>query len=287
MTLAEWSADAACSLEHAGFAPADARRDVAVIARAVLEWDAATWLLRQPDPIPATLAAATAPLLDRRARHEPVAYVIGTREFYGRDFLVSPAVLIPRPETELVVEEAMSALGVTPGSDVALVIADVGTGSGCLAVTIAAELPGATVIATDTSASALDIASRNAAAFRVGPRVRFVHGSLLDGAPDDLDLIVSNPPYVRDDERETLPRDVIGYEPHGALFAGADGLDVIRQLVPAAASRLVSGGTLVMEIGAGQDREVARIVGADGRLALVRIAPDLQGIPRVVVARAL
>ncbi|HET9371847.1 MAG TPA: peptide chain release factor N(5)-glutamine methyltransferase [Vicinamibacterales bacterium] len=305
--MAEWSAAAARSLERAGFTAADARRDAAVIARSVLGWDAATWLLRQTDEAPPRLASEADPLIARRTRHEPVAYLTGQREFYGRNFLVSPAVLIPRPETELVVSEA---LGVGAGSEQGrrrvgagseqgqtrvgggsdpepLRIADIGTGSGCLAVTLAAELANATVLATDTSESALDVARRNAGALGVSARVRFVRGSLLDGAPPQFDLIVSNPPYVRDDERATLAPDVIDYEPHAALFAGADGLDVIRALVPAAAARLTRGGHLVMEIGAGQDRDVAHIVAATGRLSIVRIAPDLQGIPRVVVARAL
>ena len=286
MTLADWSADAAGALERAGQAPADARRDVAVIARAILGWDTARWLLAQRDTVPANLDASAGALLSRRARHEPVAYLIGTREFYGRDFVVSPAVLIPRPETELVVEEALKAVG-GRATSASLVIADIGTGSGCLAITLAAELPAASVIATDTSASALEIARRNAQAIGVLSRVRFLHRSLLDGAPETIDLIVSNPPYVRDDERESLSADVLDYEPHGALFAGADGLDVIRRLVPQAAARLASGGHLIVEIGAGQDREVAAIVAACDRLERLRIAPDLQGIPRVAVARAL
>jgi release factor glutamine methyltransferase len=288
VTLADWSADAARALERAGLAPADARRDVAVIARAMLGWDTARWLLDQRQPVPAQLATSATPLLERRARHEPVAYLTGTREFYGRNFAVTPAVLIPRPETELVIEQALERLGVRPGSDTKpLSVADVGTGGGCLAITLAAELPTASVVATDISADALAIARRNADAAGVSARVRFVHGSLFDGAPAIFDLIVSNPPYVRDDERATLAPDVVDYEPHGALFAGADGLDVVRRLVPEAATRLAPGGHLVMEIGAGQDREVARIVASTGRLSLVRIAPDLQGIPRVVVAGAL
>jgi release factor glutamine methyltransferase len=195
-------------------------------------------------------------------------------------------VLIPRPETELVVEEALKAVG-SRTTSASLVVADIGTGSGCLAITLAAELPAAAVIGTDTSARALEIARRNAQALGVASRVRFVHGSLLDGAPETIDLIVSNPPYVRDDERAGLAADVLDYEPHSALFAGADGLDVIRKLVPLAAARLASGGHLIMEIGAGQDREVAAIVAACDRLELLRIAPDLQGIARVAVARAL
>ena len=282
-----WAAGAAAALERAGFRAADARGDVAVIARTWLGWDTATWMLRQREPLPTDAIGALDAAIARRARHEPVAYITGVREFYGRRFAVTPDVLIPRPETELVIDEALREWGRLGGAADARppVIMDIGTGSGCLAITLAAELPGARLIATDTSRAALIVAAGNARALGVADRIAWRLAPLTAGVETPIDIVVTNPPYVRDGDRATLAPDVRDYEPAPALFAGVDGLDVIRALLPAASDVLRAGGAIVMEIGAGQAEDVEAITRAASDLHLDRIAPDLAGIPRVAVLR--
>jgi release factor glutamine methyltransferase len=274
--------DAIRRLESAGVETTEARRDAVVLARAVLGWDPARWLVNRGRPASAAFEAAFTEKIARRAAREPLAYILGEREFYGRSFVVSNAVLVPRPETELVIDRALAALGddcrLTPR------IVDVGTGSGCLAITLALECPRARVVATDLSAAALEVAAVNAARHGVGDRVEFRKGSLMAGV-DEADVVVSNPPYVAEGDRATLPREVRDHEPADALFGGAGGLDVIAALVPAAAHALRPGGTLVMEIGAGQWDAVRSIV-SDVGFDAVQVFPDLAGVPRVVVAES-
>jgi release factor glutamine methyltransferase len=269
--------DAATRLMSAGLAADDSRRDAALLARFVLGWDAAAWLTHQREAAPSGFQEAFDRLVARRVTREPVAYLIGEREFYGRPFLVAPGVLIPRPETEFVIDAvvglARARQGGEPGRRSALVIVDIGTGSGCIGVTLALELPEARVIATDTSAEALRVAQENARRHAVANRVEFRHGPFLAGFGDSVDVVVSNPPYVPVSDRASL----------AALFAGEDGLDVIRQLIPRATAALRPGGALVMEIGFGQAREVQRLVEQAG-LTEVRLVPDLQAIPRVITA---
>jgi len=200
-------------------------------------------------------------------------------------------VLIPRPETEGIVEEALrsgssgsSGSAGSAGSD--QLIVDVGTGSGCIAITLALELPHARIVATDISAAALEIAKANAAALGAST-VEFAEIGRDEFLPSNIacaNLIVSNPPYIAEKDRASLSRDVRDFEPAAALFAGDDGLDVIRRLVPVAAKRLASDGQLILEIGAGQADAVSDLVERNG-LILRTIRPDLQGIPRIVVAR--
>jgi release factor glutamine methyltransferase len=292
---------AAARLIRAGFAPDEARRDTAVLARHALGWTMALWAAQARDGAPADLADRLDAAVSRRATREPVAYITGVREFYGREFHVTPAVLIPRPETEGLVERAIEVIldvaglpavalakaGAAGLPAVALakagpVIVDVGTGSGCIAITIALECPGARVMATDVSAAALEVARANAE--RLGARVEIVEVSLLPPEPQAFDVILSNPPYVDRADRASLPRDVRDFEPEGALFADDHGLAVIGALASAARARLTPGGWLLMEIGQGQSASVASRIQAAG-LRLERIVPDLQGIPRVVVAR--
>jgi release factor glutamine methyltransferase len=163
-------------------------------------------------------------------------------------------------------------------------IVDVGTGSGCLAITLASERPDVHVVAIDSSPAALAVARRNAERHGVLDRVEFVETDLLAGVPRPVDMIVANPPYVPERDRSSLAPEVRDHEPAAALFAGPDGLDTIRRLVPAAASLLVSGGLLILEFGFGQADDVTRIVAATPGLAVRRVHPDLQQIPRVVVA---
>ncbi len=288
MTLPSYAAiarDAARVLQEAGFDSEDAARDVGVLARTWLGWDQAAWLSHKSDAATGAFAAGLTAWVARRARREPVAYIVGTREFYGRSFHVTPDVLVPRPETELLIDVALEIRAATrsQGRSLAVRILDVGTGTGCVAVTLALEWPEAELFATDVSEGALRVAARNAEALSAAGRVTFLHESLTGSFDASLDLIVSNPPYVEERSRGDLPADVREFEPAGALFAGADGLDVIRQLVPAATRALRPGGRLMFEIGDRQVQAVAALVGGSG-LVWRGARSDLAGIPRVVVA---
>lgn len=220
-------------------------------------------------------------LIRRRASGEPLQYLTGHQEFWKADFLVSPAVLIPRPETEHLVEAVLDlvrhfALGPH------LKIIDVGTGSGAIAVSLARELPEAEVHAVDLSAAALEVARLNAC--RLGTRVRFAESDVLADVVRDasFDFVVSNPPYVGLGERDKVQEVVRHYEPQIAVFAGDDGLDVIRRLIPQAFEALRAGGWLLMEIGYSQSEAVMALLAAWHN---VHAVPDLAGIPRVIVAR--
>jgi len=295
MTLADHVSAATGRLRLAGLSHDEAAQSAVVLGRFALGWTAADWLSRSRDNALPEFIARFDPLIDRRADHEPVAYITGEREFYGRPFRVTRDVLIPRPETELVVDEALAAIGSgrsgrTPPP---LQILDVGTGSGCLAVTLALECPAATVVATDVSRAALDVARENAGRLGAADRIefRFVDGSTPPSGPSELadarfDLVVTNPPYVPETDRGSLPRNVIDFEPEIALFAGADGLSVIREILPMAARVLVPGGHLVLEIGHGQLSEVQDLIQGTAGLTFHHFRPDLQGLSRVVVAAA-
>ncbi len=246
MTVHDCVDRAARLLTDAGFPPDEARRDAAVLARSVLGWTTAQWASRLRDDAPDNLVERLAPLATRRSRHEPVAYITGIREFYGRPFQVTPSVLIPRPETEGIIDEALTALRARDVVSNPLIV-DVGTGSGCIAITLALEWPGARIIATDISAEALEVAKANAAALGAS-MVEFARVGSEQFLPPSIasaNLIVSNPPYVAESDRASLSRDVRDFEPAAALFAGDDGLDVIRMLVPAAAKHLAAGGQLI------------------------------------------
>ena len=281
MTLVERVSEAARRLAEAGIDARDAAFDAEVLARHALGWDRAAYLARWREPAPPGFEEPFESLVARRRLREPVARITGRREFWGLDFEVAPAVLVPRPESELLVETALARLGDRAAR---WEIADVGTGSGCLAIALARELPRARVAATDVCPDALAVARRNAARHGAADRVAFRRADLLDGLPGPFDLIVSNPPYVPDAVIDTLAPEVRRHEPAAALRGGPDGLDTVRRLVTATASRLRAGGWLVIEIGAGQSGEAAALAGRAG-LRLVDVRPDLQGIPRVVVTR--
>jgi len=280
--------DAARALAEAGFAADVGLSEAHLLARAALGWDHATWLSRKNDVAPDTFSETLAAWVQRRISREPIAYILGRREFYGRDFRVTPDVLVPRPETELIVEEALRWLAerqrtATVNAAGPVAVLDVGTGSGCLAITLALERPEIQVMATDVSPAALAVATSNAATWAVASRVTFQLASLTGAAANAFDLVVSNPPYVPVGDHATLPLDVRDHEPPMALVGGVDGLDVVRQLLPAAAGALRPGGRLLCEIGFGQVEEVARLIDASG-LHWRGARPDLAGIPRVVVA---
>ena len=207
--------------------------------------------------------------LHQRIAGKPTQYITGRQEFYGREFRVSADVLIPRPETEHVIEACLSRRGEK--------ILDIGTGSGAIAITLALEM-NARVVATDLSPAALRVASLNAQ--RLGAPVDFVCCDLAGALGGSFDLIVSNPPYIP--ESDVLPREVSGHEPPMALYAGADGLEIYRRLIPAAATLLRPGGWLVMEIGY---RSAAGIMELLDEWQSVEVSRDLAGLDRVVVAR--
>ncbi len=283
-TLRDWVSVASRRLVQAGIQPRDAAFDVEVLARHALGWTRAQWLSRVRDELPGApghFSALVDPLIERRYRREPVAHITGVREFWGLDMTVTADVLSPRPETELLVEIALSKL--LPRS-APWAIADVGTGSGCLAVALARELPQARLTATDLSAAALTVAERNAQRHGVQASIAFRETRFLDGFPGPYDLIVSNPPYIPEHARTTLAPEVARYEPAVALFGGKDGLDPVRALLPIAAVSLRPGGWLVMEIGVGHSEEVRQLA-SEALLSVEEIRPDLKGIPRAVVMR--
>jgi len=223
-------------------------------------------------------------LVHRRAAGEPIQYLMGEQEFYGLVFRVTPAVMIPRPETELLVEKTLNLA--TAGSLESFRFLDVGTGSGCITVSLVHQSPSSLGWAIDLSATALEIARENAVRHEVFDRVCFVQGDLLQcTAPKPyFHFIVSNPPYVAAGEYENLHETVRNYEPRRALFGGESGLGIYRRLVPGVRSRLLPGGYFLTECGAGQSESVARLIRLGG-LTLQETLQDLQGIPRCLVAQ--
>jgi release factor glutamine methyltransferase len=245
------------------------------------------WLIAHDgEPLEADAAATFCDLIERRLAGEPVQYIIGEAEFYGLSFHVNREVLIPRPETEHLVEKAMAlAQRLRLNGAHCPRIVDVGTGSGAIAVALAHALPFAEIAATDISKAALAVAQSNAARNGLADRVRFLEGDLLEPvASEQFDIVVSNPPYVPESDRNTLDVEVRDYEPSQALFAGTDGLDVYRRLIPAAFGALVPGGFLALEIGYGQQKAIHALLARVG-FAGIEFISDLQGIARVAVAQ--
>ena len=226
--------------------------------------------------------------LKRRARREPVAYITGVQEFWSLEFTVNRHVLIPRPETERVVELALELLGSCPAPR----ILDLGTGSGCIAVTLASQLPQARVWACDVSAEALAVARANAVAHNVAGRMTFMQTDMrrrLEGQPHGaaptFDLIVSNPPYIAGPEFAALQAEVRDWEPRLALDGGKDGLDFYRRLLQDCPVQLRPGGWLVMEVGSTQSEAVMRMAKSQDNLSECRLSYDYAGLPRVVSVR--
>jgi release factor glutamine methyltransferase len=222
----------------------------------------------------------------RREAHEPIAYIRGRRAFRTLELEVTPAVLIPRPETETLVEVALEALAAVPAPCGAPLALDVGTGSGCIALALAAEDPFVTVTAVDVSEAALEQARLNAGRLGLGGRLRFLQSDLFAALPPEarFDVIVSNPPYIPAAEYVQLEPNVREHEPRVALYGGDDGLDVYRRLVPEALGRLRTGGMLAVEVGAGEAAAVRELFAAAGGYAAPFERADLGGIPRVVWA---
>ena len=221
--------------------------------------------------------------LKQRMTGLPAQYITGHQEFWGMDLIVSPAVLIPRPETEHVIEVVLDRVGGAPSPGGALRIVDVGTGSGCIALALAKELSQAEIHATDISSAALEVARANAARLLLADRIKFHEGDLLSRVEErSFDFVVSNPPYVGESEEDTVQMDVRKFEPRGAVFAGRKGTEVIERLIPQAREVLKPGGWLVMEISGTIADEVR---GWLSGWSDVQIAKDLQGIPRVASAQ--
>ncbi|MGA2570599.1 MAG: peptide chain release factor N(5)-glutamine methyltransferase [Terracidiphilus sp.] len=240
------------------------------------------WLIAHEDEAVATETARRfRALVGRRAAGEPIQYITGEAEFYGLAFHVNRDVLIPRPETEHLVERA---IGLARAFGRPRIV-DVGTGSGAIAVALAKVLPEARICATEISSAALEVARGNAERHGVASRVRFFEGDLLEPvASERFDIVVSNPPYVAENDRDSLTVEVRDNEPRAALFAGADGFDVHRRLIPAAFEALVRGGFVALEIGYGQRDAVEALLTGAG-FGGVEFTADLQGIPRVATGR--
>jgi release factor glutamine methyltransferase len=222
-------------------------------------------------------------LVHRRCRREPVSRILGERDFYGRTFIVTPAVLDPRPDSETLIEEALAIAGDAGWRDRPSRILDVGTGSGALLISLLAELPLATGLGTDTSEDALQVAEVNADHLGVGERAAFAQHDALDGIDGTFDLVVCNPPYIATAEIAGLAPEVRDHDPHAALDGGADGLDVYRKMIPQL-SRVVPCGWVLFEVGAGQAGGVERMLRevAGTRVRSVRIRRDLAGHERSV-----
>jgi release factor glutamine methyltransferase len=283
MTLRELLADADARL-RTGPHPERARLDVELLLLHVLAQNRAWLLAHSDDGVDAGTQAALGALIMRRSAGEPMQYITGQTEFFGLSFSVTPAVLIPRPETEHLVEEV---LRLTAGFDPAagLRIADIGTGSGAIAVALAHSLPQAQIVAVDLSSQALVVAQHNADLNHVTERIRFFNGDLLTPLTGQtFSMILSNPPYVPLRDRTSLSVEVREYEPHTALFAGDDGLAIYRRLIPDARELLAADGWLVMEIGYDQQSSVQKLLLENGYCD-VHFVADYQGIPRVAAGR--
>ncbi len=269
-------------LRDAGITATESDLDARLLAQHVLGWTTERFLIDARGPVPDGFMPRYDALVARRVTREPLAYIVGVREFWGLELEVTPDVLIPRPATELIVEAVQDLF---PDRSVPLSIADVCTGCGCVAVALAHERPTSTIRGTDISRPALEVAKRNAARHGVGDRVSFTHGDLLEGVTGTFDAIVANPPYVIDRARPALQPEVRDHEPSLALFGGIDGLALVTRLVAAAPSRLRSHGYLVFEFGLGQDVEVEDLIDAAPELTLAGLRRDLQGIARTAVVQ--
>jgi release factor glutamine methyltransferase len=238
------------------------------------------------EPVDETLRGRFRELIRRRGEGEPVAYLVGEKEFFSLPFTVTPATLIPRPETEGLVVRLLDLC--KQRAVAAPRILDVGTGSGAIAVTLATQLAAANLVATDCSEAAVAVAAANAERHGVADRVHCVAGDLLEhpATAGSWDFIVSNPPYVREDEFSSLPPDVRLHEPRQALVGGATGCEVIERLLPTVAARLAPGGWLLIEVGPSTAAAAAGLIAATAGLVAEPTLRDAAGLPRIVQARA-
>lgn len=267
-----------------GYGVESPRLSAELLLAKTLDMERIQLYLRFDQPLQAEELAGFKQLLLRRRAHEPVAYILGSREFYGLDFLVGPGVLVPRPETEHLVEEGLNAI---QGVEAPRAL-DLCTGSGCVALALAHERPEAQVVGVDVSPQALAFARRNADRLELSRRAQWLSGELYDpvaAAGGFFHLITANPPYVREDQWADLPPEVRDYEPRGALVAGADGLDLVRQIIAGSRAFLAPFGWLLIELGQGQAEAALKLAGRAGIFERVETARDLASIPRVLVCQ--
>jgi len=283
-TLAEVTRHVASVLADAGLS--DAPSEARWLVRAALGLTAAELVSRSEEALDTKLTDRVAACLARRARHEPLSRIAGEREFYGRVFEVSAATLDPRPDTETLIEAAIGLLD-DEARKRPLRILDIGTGTGCILLTLLAEMPNASGVGTDVSDDALQVARRNAARLGLEARVRFAQTDLADGIEGPFDVLVSNPPYIRTADLDNLAPEVRDFDPHLALDGGSDGLEFYRRIA-AEITRLVPAGLVVLEVGYDQAAEVSGIVQSSlpsGALEDLQVFQDVAGITRVVAAR--
>ena len=264
----------------AGLSSKGAELDARLLAQFVLGWTAERFITSAHDSGPPEFASKYNALVERRISREPLAYIVGQQEFWGLPFEVSPAVLIPRSETELIVEVALELF---PDVEGPLTVADVCTGSGNVAIALATERTAAQITATDISGTALDVARLNARRLGVADRIQFRCGDLLEGLGGPFDLVTCNPPYVAERDRPGLQPEVRDHEPGVALFGGRDGFQLVERLVGDAAACLRPGGFLMFEFGLGQDDRVESLIADTAGFRLVELRRDLQGIARTAI----
>lgn len=261
----------------------DARREAEILLGRVLKCDRLALYRGSADQVDSTDRELFWDRVERRSGREPLQYILGAQEFWALEFRVGPGVFIPRPETEVLVETAISLF---PEPDAPLTICDVGTGSGCIGISLGREFLKARILATDCSAQALETACLNASRHRIAGRIKFLEGDLLEplrsmGLRRGIDLVLSNPPYVRRDEIASLQPEIRRYEPRVALDGGVDGLDYYRRLLPGALDFIKPGGRLGLEVGLGQADPVCAMAKGSG-WRIDRIMNDLNQIPRVI-----
>ena len=277
ISIGEIIRDAAGELDRAGVP--EPRREAGSLLSFILGKDRTYLISHADDETDENSLGRFREFVERRAAGEPLQYITGVQDFYGREFRVTTEVLIPRPETELLVEAALQIAGPAP------FICDVGTGSGCIALTLLCEIVNARAVAIDKSAAALEIAKLNAQKLSIADRTLFIESDCfdaLDSREYEFDLIVSNPPYVAEKALKGLQREVRDHEPLVALSPGGDGLSVIRRLIDEGPAFIKPDGHMLMEIGFDQGEAVERLIN-DSAWSLREIRPDLQGIPRIVV----
>jgi release factor glutamine methyltransferase len=282
MTIHEHVVAARSRLEHAGIETCNAGIDAEALARHALGWNRAHYFSHRHNVPHLSFDSCFENLIARRERREPLAFITGTREFWSLQFDVSEAVLIPRPETEIIVRTVLDTI---PDRTASLRIVDVGTGSGCLAVSLATEFPNAQILATDVSNAAIEIAKRNVAKNDLVDRIECRHTSFLAGVEKSIEVVVSNPPYIPTSHLTDLQSEIRNYEPEVALNGGVDGLEGFRALLAQSEIKLAKQGWLFFEFGFGQLNGVKALTKEYKNLELVNVVHDLQKLPRVAVLR--
>jgi release factor glutamine methyltransferase len=260
-----------------------ARLDAEILLSFCLGCDRLEFLKNPEIQLDQTQLIAFKNLINRRLRWEPVAYIIGCKNFWTFSLEVNKDVLIPRPDTEVIVEEILNIAKKTVSTRIKIL--DIGTGSGAIAIALACEIPHASIMATDISAAALDVARRNAYNLRIQNQIDFRQGDLLEPVKGIFDIIASNPPYIGAQEYEELPEGVRAFEPREALLAGKSGLEFYEKLIYQTEDYLEKNGWLLLEIGARQEKDVRRIMETSGFYNNIEIRRDYAGLPRVIKAR--